>query len=85
MSEDMIFPVSEAVLSNLERLSREESIIGEQRMLELYDIALPAVKASAQLLDDGLESYEMLSVISEGAACHPWANKGEGLRVIVYG
>ena len=68
MSEDMIFPVSEAVLSNLERLSREESIIGEQRMLELYDIALPAVKVSAQLLDDGLESYEMLSVISEGLA-----------------
>ncbi len=66
MSEDMIFPVSETVLSNLERLSREESIISEQRLLELYDIALPMVKASLELLDEGLESYEMLSVLSEG-------------------
>ena len=66
MSEDMIFSVREAVLSNLERLSREHSVIGEQRLLELYDIALPMVKASAELLDDGLESYEMLSVLSEG-------------------
>ena len=66
MSEDLLFPISEAVLSNLERLSREESIIGEQRLLELYDVALPAVRASIELLDEGLESYEMLSVISEG-------------------
>ena len=66
MSDDLLFPVSEAVLSNLERLSREESIIGEQRLLELYDVALPAVRASIELLDEGLESYEMLSVVSEG-------------------
>ena len=66
MSEDKIFSVSDAVLSNLERLSREQSIISEQRMLELYDIALPMVKESAQLLDEGLESYEMLSVLSDG-------------------
>ena len=66
MSEDMIFPVSKTVLSNLERLSREESVISEMRLLELYDIALPMVRASAELLDDGLESYEMLSVLSEG-------------------
>ena len=66
MSEDMIFPVSKTVLSNLERLSLEESVISEMRLLELYDIALPMVRASAELLDDGLESYEMLSVLSEG-------------------
>jgi hypothetical protein len=66
MSEDLLFPVNEAVLSNLERLSREESVIGEQRLLELYDIALPMVRASIELLDEGLESYEMLSVLSEG-------------------
>ena len=66
MSEDLLFPVNEAVLSNLERLSREESVIGEQRILELYDVALPMVRASIELLDEGLESYEMLSVLSEG-------------------
>ena len=68
MSEDMTFSVRDAVLSNLERLSREQSIISEQRMLELYDIALPMVDTSIALLNDGLESYEMLSVLSDGIA-----------------
>ena len=65
MSEDMIFPVRDAVLSNLERLSREQSIISEQRMLELSDIALPMVDTSIALFQDGLECYEMLSVLSD--------------------
>ena len=68
MSEDMTFSVRDAVLSNLERLSREQSIISEQRMLELYDIALPMVDRSIVLLNDGLESYEMLSVLSDEIA-----------------
>ena len=68
MSEDMTFSVRDAVLSNLERLSREQSIISEQRILELYDIALPMVDTSIALLNDGLESYEMLSVLSDEIA-----------------
>lgn len=68
MSEDMTFSVCDAVLSNLERLSREQSIISEQRMLELYDIALPMVDRSIVLLNDGLEIYEMLSVLSDEIA-----------------
>ena len=68
MSEDMTFSVRDAVLSNLERLSREQSIISEQRMLELYDIVIPMVERSIVLFNDGLEIYEMLSVLSDEIA-----------------
>ena len=65
MSENMTFSARNAVLSNLERLSREQSIISEQRMLELSDIVLPMVDMSVAFLNDGLECYEMLSVLSD--------------------
>lgn len=68
MFEDVIVSVREAVLSNLERLSREQSIISEQRLLELSDIALPMADTSVELLNDGLECYEMLSVLSDEVA-----------------
>ena len=66
MSEDMTFSVQEAVLSNLERLSKEQSIISDQRLLELCDAVIPVADASVGLLEDGLSSYDVLSVISEG-------------------
>ena len=65
MSEDMIFPIHDAVLSNLEKLARDHSIISEQRMLELFDIAFPMADATLDLFDSGLEVYESLSTLSE--------------------
>lgn len=65
MAEDILFSTDEAVLSNLERLSREHSVLSEQRLLELYGIALPMAEATLDLFRDGLEVYEALSVISE--------------------
>jgi len=65
MSEDMIFPIHDAVLSNLEKLARDHSIISEQRMLELCDIAFPMADATLDLFDSGLEVYESLSTLSE--------------------
>ena len=65
MSEDMIFSIHDAVVSNLDRLAREHSVLSEQRLLELHDVALPMAEASVGLLDDGFGVYEMLSVISE--------------------
>ena len=65
MFEDMNFSVREEVVSNLSGLSREYSIISEQRLLELYDIAIPMAKASISLMRNGLESYELISVLSD--------------------
>ena len=65
MSEDMIFSIHNAVLSNLDRLSELHGVLSEQRLLELCDIAHPMAEASISLLDDGLDGYEMLLAISE--------------------
>ena len=41
-------------------------MISEQRILELYDIAIPMADVTLRLLNDGLSVYDVLSVISEG-------------------
>lgn len=65
MAEDIIFSAEEAVLSNLERLSREHSAVSEQRLLELYGIVLPMVDATLELFNNGLGAFEVLSAVSE--------------------
>ena len=65
MTEDSIFSVHEAALSNLKRLSKEQSVLEELRVYELHDVALAMADASAELSLDGLDVYEMLSVLSE--------------------
>ena len=62
--EDFGFVTNPALLSNLDSLAREHSVISEQRLLELSDIALDAAKASMELFDEGLFPYEALSVLS---------------------
>ena len=66
MSEELIFSTDSALVSNLDRLSREESIIGEQRFLELSDIATSLARVSAELGRDGLGIYDILSAVSDG-------------------
>ena len=65
MAEENIFSINEAVLSNLKRLSKEQSILTELRIYELYDIALEMAENSSRLFDDGLDAYEILSLLSE--------------------
>ena len=65
MFEDVNFSVRDEVISNLNGLSRDYSIISEQRLLELYDIAIPMANASIALMKDGLEGYELISVLSD--------------------
>ncbi len=64
MTEDTLFSIHETVLSNMKRLSREQSILEELRMYELHDIALPMADLSIELLDEGLDIYEILSLLS---------------------
>lgn len=65
MAEDTIFSIHEAILSNLERLSNEESTLGELKAYELYDIAMAMSELTAELSADGLDVYEILSLLSE--------------------
>ena len=65
MAEDMFFSVHDVALANLKRLSKEQSVLEELRVYELHDVALAMAEASAELSLDGLDVYEMLSVLSE--------------------
>ena len=63
--EDFGFVTSFALISNLEGLAKEYSVIGEQRLLELGEIAREVALRSEALFSEGLSPYEVLSVISE--------------------
>ncbi len=66
MLEDLNFEIDRALLSNLSRLSGEESIIGEQRLIELEDIAVSLADISVRMRSEGLDAYELLSYLSGG-------------------
>ncbi len=53
-------------LSNLDELSREKSVIDEQRCFELRDLAQAAAEYSLSLFDEGLSALELISVLSSG-------------------
>lgn len=80
MSDELIFSPNEAILSNLSRLSKEHSIISEQRMYELHDIAVSMADASVSLMSDGLDIYEVLSVISEGLSLGDYSLSDENAQ-----
>ena len=62
---DFEFTADKALLSNLERLSSEQSIVSEQRMLELADIAAMLADATVPLLSDGMGVQEVLSLFAD--------------------
>ena len=62
--EDFDFAASPALISNLEGLAKEYSVIGEQRLLELEGIAREVAAKSKELFSEGLSPYEALSVIA---------------------
>ena len=65
MAEDSIFSIHEAVLSNLKRLSCEQSILEQLRTYELYGVAEDMVALSRELTEEGLDINEILSLLSE--------------------
>ena len=64
MAEDMIFTENKAVLSNLSRLAKEYFAVNEQRLLEVYDVAIPMADTTESLFDEGLNAGEALSALS---------------------
>ncbi len=65
MLDDVIFSVPDAIMSNLERLSREHSILTELKAYELRDVALAMAVGSDDLFGGGLDASEILSLFSE--------------------
>ncbi len=65
MSDELLFSVDDALVSNLDRLSREHSIVSEQRLLEMRDIAENMVCASLPLIDSGLDACDTLAYLSD--------------------
>ena len=65
MAEDTIFSIHSAILSNLKKLSLEQSVLEELRVYELHDVALAMAEVSAQLSRDGLDVCEILLLLSE--------------------
>ena len=63
--EDFDFAANPALISNLEGLAKEYSVIGEQRLLELEGIAFDVATRSEAFFAEGLSPYEALSVIAD--------------------
>ena len=68
MSEELIFTTDDRVVSNLSRLAKEHSLVSEQRLLELCDVAFSMAEATGSLLFDGLDAYEILSFFEDSIA-----------------
>ena len=77
MAEDTIFSIHEAILSNMKKLSREQSVLEELRVYELHDVALAMAKASLELSSDGLDVYEILSILSDSLDLGEYPISGE--------
>lgn len=66
MLEDFVFEPQAVTLENLTYLSREQSALEEQRILEIADIALNAAALSEELYAQGFGMMEILTCISSG-------------------
>lgn len=77
MAEDTIFSIHETVLSNMKKLSEEQSILEELRVYELHDIAIAMAQTSAELYEEGLNAYEILSLLSESLDLGEYPLSGE--------
>lgn len=66
MNNDGVFIANDINISNIEKLSLEQSLTGEKRICELAEIADEAVEYYLQMSSDGYGVYEILSIVSDG-------------------
>lgn len=66
MLEDFVFEPQAVTLENLSYLTREQSALEEQRILEISDMASDAASLSSELSSLGLGVVEALTYISSG-------------------
>lgn len=70
MSEETVFAPSIITDTNLARLAEEESVLCEQRLLELGDIVDSALNVAEGLRDSDLDAYEILALLGGGLSVH---------------
>jgi hypothetical protein len=65
MREDVFSP-SRVFADNIAKLTDRQSVLEEQRICEISNLAYDAATYSKQMLDSGYSIYELFSVLSEG-------------------
>ncbi len=60
MQDELSFNIDRTLISNLERLTGEESLVSEQRLMELYDVAYDLARIAVRMLRDGLSHSDVL-------------------------
>ena len=65
MNKDGVFVANNITVSNMEKLSEEQSIQSERRICEIAEIAAEAADYYAEMSRDGYGVYEILSIISD--------------------
>lgn len=66
MDGDLEFSPSEVTLSNIKELNIRQSVLSEQKICEMSELADAAGDFVCGLLQSGMNTYEALSVLSEG-------------------
>lgn len=66
MSEETVFAPSAITDTNLARLAEEESVLCEQRLLELCDTVDAALDVAESLRESELDAYEILALLDGG-------------------
>ena len=89
MNKDGVFSFNEITAENIEKISLGQSVAAEQRICELSYPASEAASMATEMLLDGYEIYEVLSVISEGilspdVKLHKYSLKENYERLFVY-
>ena len=71
------FGAAENTAKNLSRIAREQAVLSERRILELYDVTASALATSKQYALDGLTAYEILSAIDTDTSFSEYS-EGDG-------
>ena len=66
MNSDGVFVFNDITAENIKKISQIQSVSAERRICEISDLANSASLLTAQMLSDGYDIYEILSIISEG-------------------
>lgn len=65
MSGEYFIAPNSNIVSNISVLSREQSVLEERRICELYEMVSDALNKVFKLSGDGIDVYELLSLLSD--------------------
>ena len=80
LDKDNLFENSGVSLSNITELSLSQSVLDERRICEIHNVALSAFDFFVNMRGEGMELYEILSLISEDFPELSQAHHAEALK-----